>query len=175
MLVLRKDGYIGMVIDHNEFSNSIEDYETEEDNCPGCARDGFGTKLSRKIIYVEQTKRGPKISKHPIFALGLDPEKEYRQCRECGNIYDLMDLSNRPKSSAQEELDLAYRQGDFIPGPGPGIKHNKSERKVKKLKTIRNDSIDLNKADLSEPKVKGKVIKQIQRKIVKKIPVSPNT
>jgi hypothetical protein len=95
-------GYIGVVIEHNSSSIVGDEIEGEgEDNCPACEKTGFGSKLSRKIIYVEQTKRGPKISKHPIFVLGLDTNKQYRQCRECGNIYDLEDLPTANKRAVE--------------------------------------------------------------------------
>lgn len=171
-------GYIGAVIDHNEFSNSIvvED-EEGEDNCPACEKAGYGSKLSRKIIYVEQTKRGPKISKNPIIALGLDTDKQYCQCPECGNIYDLKDLPTtlmQDPDREQAEINRAYREGDFIPGSGPGIINVKSKNKNKIKKPIREQGTSEDSRDKDKPKPKGKIIsKQIQRtkvKIVKKIP-----
>jgi hypothetical protein len=175
---LRRDGgYIGVVIDHNS-SSRFEGEEEGEDNCPACEKAGYGCKLSRKIIYVEQTKRGPKISKNPITALGLDTDKQYRQCWECGNIYDLNDLPMTiMQDPEQEEINRAYREGDFIPGPGPGIK---SKNKIKKLggklppSKVKPapSSVGADQDTRDKDKPKGKIIKQIQKvKIVKKNPV----
>jgi hypothetical protein len=147
-------GYIGPIVNY-------DDDIPEEDYCPACARTGYASKLSSKIIYVEQDK----ISKNPIFDLGLDPEKEYRQCGECGNIYDLDDLPSTimgDPDPEQKKINLAYRKGDYIPGPGPG---NKPKRKGKKLKSSIKIIEEPDKVDLPEPK--GKIVK-VHRKIVKK-------
>jgi hypothetical protein len=164
-----------VVIDHNS-SSTFE--EEGEDNCPACARAGYGSKLSRKIIYVEETKRGPEISKNPIIALGLDTDKQYRQCRECGNIYDLNDLPMTiMHDPGQEEINRAYREGDFIPGSGPGIKSkNKNKKPIRKRKPPAESA----EGPRDKDKPKGKIIKQIQRtkvKIVKKVksPVKGNS
>lgn len=169
----RTPGYIGVVVDHNDLYNSLDDYDNIEDNCPACAKVGFGSKLSKKIIYVEQTKRGPRISKHPIVAIGLDPEKQYRQCRECGNIYDLKDLPTTTKAWDQELLERDYREGDFIPGPGveTETKYNKSKSKYKVRGHKKKTSAVSSEVNV-KPKGKLKQI-HIQRrkiKIVKKIP-----
>jgi hypothetical protein len=159
----RARGYIGPIVDY-EYEG-----EDEEDYCPACARLRYTSKLSRKIIYVEQGK----ISKNPLFDLCLDPEKEYRQCRECGNIYDLNDLPAtimQDPDPEQEEINRAYRQGDYIPGPGAEIKNKKSKRKKDKSKDLENVFENLDKVDLPEPK-----IVKVHRKIVKKKPVpNPN-
>ena len=78
--------------------------------------------------------------------MGLDSEKEYRQCRCCENIYDLEDLVE--KGFTQEEIEHAYRAGDYIQGQKPIRKEMSKFIQVKEFKSSGQRNVKILKAFL---------------------------